>query len=200
MPTTFSRQKTAVMFVVVTALLAVYFTAAGLYFPQLYLSLEQHYPAPYISSVTISNSSILLGQPFEITVVGTNRGVTSDMQTLSISFPNMTDTSGIQILEENFSQHPTTIEKGQEIGSHYQGTQYPAYAQYPIVESYNRPWDAGASHEIRLAITPQSSGKFLVLVKSVVLPHSNTVHYPTSGVLDQQGEYARPYLVNVTKR
>ena len=193
-----SRKKVA-GFLGVAMALVLYFAATGMYFPHLYLSLEQHYPVPYISSITISNSSIILGRHFEITAVGTNRGVTSDMQTLSLSFPNMTDASGIRILDDNFTQQPNIIERGQEVGSHYQGTEYPVYAQYPAVEAYNRPWDAGASHGIRLEVTPGLPGKFLVLLKSVTLPHADTVHYPTNGTLDQQGEYVQTYVVDVTK-
>ncbi|MDE1829622.1 MAG: hypothetical protein KGI25_04800 [Thaumarchaeota archaeon] len=188
-----------IVVVAITSLLAIYLVLANIFFPQFYLSLVQQYPKPEITSVTLSNSSISQGRSFEITVVGTNSGVTSDMQTLSVSFPNMTSIDGITIKDDNFTQHPMIINKGQEVGSHYQGTQFPIYSQYPMVESYNRPWDGGTSHAITIDVTPGYAGKFLVLVKSVCLPHSDIIHYPSSGVLDQQSEYSTPYVINVTK-
>lgn len=191
------KRKTAVI-AAACCLLAVYFAATALYFPQFYLSLEQRYPNPEVSSVKISNTKVILGQSFEITLVGTNTGITSDMQTLSVSFPNMTDAGEIKIVNENFTQQPLVVIKGQEIGSHYQGTQYPVYAQYPLVEAYNRPWDAGTSHAITLGVTPETAGRFVIFVKSVVLPNSDTVHFPVGGALDQQDEFAVPYVVNVT--
>ncbi len=193
------RRRTVIIAVAASLLLAIYLLAAVFYFPHFYLALEQRYPVPEVSSVKISNPSIPLGQSFEVTVVGTNTGVTSDMQTLSISFPNMTDSGSIRITDENFTQRPLVINKGQEIGSHYQGTQFPIYSQYPLVEAYNRPWDGGTSHAITLDVTPDVPGKFAIFVKSVVLPNSDTVHFPRTGVIDQQGEYAIPYFVNVTK-
>lgn len=194
-----SRRINTVIVVGILSLLVVYLVLAYLVFPQFYLSFVQQYPRPQIANISISNHSITLGQSFEITVVGTNNGATSDMQTLSVSFPNMTSTDGISIRGDNFTQHPVMINKGQEVGSHYQGTQYPVYSQYPMVESYNRPWDGKTSHEITLDVTPEIPGKFIVLVKSVCLPHSDMVHYPSSGVLDQQSEYSVPYTIKVTK-
>lgn len=194
-----SRKKTSVVIAAITSLLAVYFVLAGMLFPQFYMSLVQQYPKPEITGVAISNQSITLGEPLEITVVGTNIGTTSDMQTLSVSFPNMTDARNITVKYDNFTQHPSIIGIGQEVGSHYQGTQFPVYSKYPMVESYNRPWDGKTSHSITIDVTPQHAGRFLVLVKSVCLPYSDTVHYPAGGMLDQQSEYAAPYTINVTK-
>jgi len=193
----FGSKKRVAIVTCIVILLAIYFASASYFFPQFYLSLVQQYPRPVISDVKISNSTIHLGQSFEITVVGVNKGVTSDMQTLSVSFPNMTSIQAISVMDSNFTQHPVIIDIDQEVGSHYQGTQYPVYSQYPAVESYNRPWEGGASHEISIDVTPESAGKFLVFVKSVVLPHSDTIHYPMNGTKDQQSEYVVPYSVNV---
>lgn len=192
-----SKKKSVIVSCIVI-LLAIYFASASYFFPQFYLSLVQQYPRPVISDVKISNSTIHLGQSFEITVTGTNNGVTSDMQTLSVSFPNMTNVQGISVRDDNFTQHPVIIDTGQEVGSHYQGTQYPVYSQYPAVESYNRPWEGRASHTVSIDVTPEAAGKFLVFIKSVALPHSDTIHYPTGGIEDQQSEYVVPYSVNVT--
>ncbi|NHI04175.1 hypothetical protein DYY67_2102 [Candidatus Nitrosotalea sp. TS] len=192
-----SKKKTVIVSCI-AILLAIYFASASYFFPQFYLSLVQQYPRPVISDVKISNSTIHLGQSFEITVTGTNNGVTSDMQTLSVSFPNMTNVQGISVRDDNFTQHPVIIDTGQEVGSHYQGTQYPVYSQYPAVESYNRPWEGRISHTVSIDVTPEAAGKFLVFIKSVALPHSDIIHYPTGGIEDQQSEYVVPYSVNVT--
>ena len=180
-------------------LVAVYFLSTIIFFPHFYLSLAERYPTPEVELVKVSNSSVHLGEPVEITIVGANRGSTSDMQTLSVSFPNMTDTHDINIKSDNFTQHPLIIKGGQEVGSHYEGNQYPTYSTYPIVEAYNRPWDGGTARYITLDIIPESPGKFQFQVKSVAIPHSDILHYPTSGTKDQQGEYVTPYFIFVKK-
>lgn len=194
----FDSKKKITIVSCIAILLTIYFALASYFFPQFYLSLVQQYPRPVISDVKISNSTIHLGQSFEITITGTNKGITSDMQTLSVSFPNMTNVQGISVRDDNFTQHPVIIDTGQEVGSHYQGTQYPVYSQYPAVESYNRPWEGGASHTVSIDVTPETAGTFLVFIKSVVLPHSDIIHYPMNGTKDQQSEYVVSYSVNVT--
>lgn len=153
-----------------------------------------------LSSVSLSDRTIALGTEFTIRVVATNKGEHADRQIVSISFPNATRADIAHVVKSNFRQTPLFIKPGKDIGIGYNGPQTTAPARYPVVEAYSSPWDPGETFSMDLAVKPEAAGKFVVLVKSVGLPHDgDQAHTPQSGTVDQQGEYAEAYEVDVTK-
>lgn len=170
--------------------------------PQSYLAtLAAPKPKPVLSSVSLSDKTIALGSEFTIRVVATNKGDHADRQIVSISFPNATRADVAQVVKSNFRQTPLFIKPGKDkIGIGYNGPQATAPARYPAVEAYSSPWDPGETFSMELSVKPEAAGKFVVLVKSVGLPHNgDQAHTPQSGTIDQQGEYTEAYEVDVTK-
>jgi hypothetical protein len=180
---------------------AAYFALSAYVLPQSYLAaLAAPKPQPALASVSLSEKAITLGKTFTIRVVASNRGDHADRQIVSIAFPNATRADVAQIVSSNFRQAPLLIKPGDRIGIGYNGPQATALARYPAIEAYSSPWEPGESFSIDLAVTPESAGKFVVLVKAVGLPHNGDLaHDPQGGFVDQQGEYAEEYEVNVVK-
>lgn len=155
---------------------------------------------PVITDVKLSRMEIRLDESFTISITGTNQGDSTDLQTVSIGFPNMTSADHIAILHHNFTQTPVIIQPGDSIGSQYAGPEKPMPARHPAVEAYSRPWESGKTYSIDLQVTPASEGRFIIFVKSVGLPHaSEQSHYPQQGALDYQQEFAELFWVQVAK-
>jgi hypothetical protein len=192
--------RAIVLAAVVAAALAGYFALTVYVLPQSYqASLAPRKAAPVVTEVNLP-SRVTLGQSFTISVTGTNKGDEIDMQTVSIGFPNFTDTGNIKVISHNFRQTPLLTSRGKQIGSEYVGTEKTISAQYAIVEAVSRPWASGSSYSIGLQVTPQAEGRFVVFVKSVALPHNgNQAHWPQEGVLDSQKELVKVYTVDVAK-
>lgn len=190
--------KLVILAAAVAAGLAAYFALSLYFLPQSYLAIEPRKPEPAIASVVIPDDEITLGQALTISVTGENNGDEADMQTVSVGFPGLTNSS-IRVLYHNFAQTPRQIRVGQEIGSQYSGFQQVVNATYPAIEASSRPWLGGSEYSIEIEVTPERAGEFMIFVKSVALPHSWTgAHYPQNGTLDQQGEYVQSYSVQVT--
>jgi hypothetical protein len=152
-----------------------------------------------ITSVSLSDDSITLGNEFSIRVSAANRGEPADLQLVSIAFPNATGIDVAMVMDHNFKQLPLFIERGDPIASGYTGIQNIA-AGYPAIEAISRPWEPGEAYNIELSVRPESEGRFVVFVKAVGLPHNgDQAHYPATGILDQQNEYVDVYEVTVTK-
>jgi hypothetical protein len=204
---------TIILIVIISVLLAVYFTFSLYVFPQIYLSTRQMSKTlPMITNVTTSilsgNENLLLGESFIIIITSANLGDTADIQITSVSFPNLTsniddknENDIINIIHHNFTQNPMFISVGNEIGSEYTGLSKTMIAKYEAIEFYNRPWTSNTFYEAQLEVKPSSIGNFVVFVKTVALPHiDNMSHYPTIGIRDQQQEFVNAYYVNVVKR
>lgn len=132
--------------------------------------------------------------------MASNKGDHADRQIVSIAFPNATRADVAQIASSNFRQAPLLIKPGDKIGVGYNGPQATAPARYPAIEAYSSPWEPGENFSIDLTVTPESVGRFVVLIKAVGLPHNGDLaHDPQSGFVDQQGEYTEEYEVDVTK-
>lgn len=182
------------------AVAAIYFALAIFFLPQPYsLTLAPPRPGPVITSVTLSDDTIVLGSEFSIRISAANRGEPADLQLVSVAFPNATRTAIATVRDHNFKQTPIPIEPGDEIGYRYTGIQS-AIAGYPAVEAVSRPWEPGEAYNIDLSVRPGSEGRFVVFVNAVGLPHNgDQAHYPSDGMLDQQNEYVDVYEVVVTK-
>lgn len=177
--------------------LALYFSIV-FYVPQ-YQPVELMQPEAAVTGVALSEPEIALGQSFVITVAGANSGQDADMQIVSVGFPNLTATDGIEIIRHDFAQTPILISAGDQIGSAYGGTATPAAAQYASVEAFSRPWEGGRSYSIDIEVTPETEGRFAVFVKAVAFPHSwSGAHWPSEGTLDHQQEFVQVHYVEVT--
>jgi hypothetical protein len=183
----------------VAAGLAVYFLFSLYVFPMSYQASDKPPRPEPVTDVQVMDR-IPLGQSLNISVTSTNRGDKADMQIVSIGFPNLTRSEDAKIVGHDFLQTPNRINPGEEVGSGYSGTEAPISAQYPYIEAFSRPWEAGRTFKIDIAVQPQAEGNFLLVVKSVAFPHSwDGAHYPRQGTMDYQREFVQQYIVQVTK-
>jgi hypothetical protein len=192
--------KKIVILVTIVGALATYFYFSLYFFPDFYLShLSESQAKPFLSIVQLPISAVDFGSSFQISVTAANKGDSADLQLVSISFPNLTNTGdAVTILSNNFTQSPLLVQQGEEIGSSYKGLGDVIQAEYPSIQFYSRPWKSGISYNAQVEINPSMAGKFTVLIKTVALPHiNNSSHYPQSGIRDFQQEYVSPYSVNV---
>ncbi|MDH3340163.1 MAG: hypothetical protein OEL84_02625 [Nitrosopumilus sp.] len=186
------------LYSIIGFLIIFYFSLTVFILPEKYLSTEQLIPQPYFE-VILSDTEILLGDSFRLSVVSENRGDYGDIHILSTAFPNLTEIEGIvQIITYDFTQSSVSIAPGDEIGAKYSGGLESTIAKYPSIEAMSRPILPGAKNNLELIITPEKPGIFTIYVKSIDIPHtSNRSHYPLSGILDHQNEYVLDYSVNV---
>ena len=184
----------------VAVALVAYFSLSLYVFPQSYQSIEARRPQAIVTDVSLSASSIALGQAPTISVTGTNNGEDADMQIVSVGFPNLTSIDNIKILKHNFTQTPLLITPGELLSSQYSTTEESVSAQYASIEAFSRPWEADKTYSADIEVIPKTEGKFVVFIKSVALPHTwEQAHYPRDGTLDQQKEFVETYSVQVTK-
>jgi hypothetical protein len=209
-----TKMSTIILIVIISVLIAVFFTFSLYFFPHQYLSTRQVSQAlPKIINVNINTSSLSdmgnlhLGESFVVSITIANLGDTADFQIASVSFPNITDKIPdnianriVIILHHNFTQSPVFIQAGDEIGSEYAGLTKRTIARYPSIEFYNSPWATNTFYEAQLQVKPVSEGDFVVFVKVVALPHTTDLsHYPTIGIIDQQQEFVNLYHITVVK-
>jgi hypothetical protein len=196
-----SGKKTVLLITVIVVGLSAYFLLSLYFFPKFYLSNSPKTQAkPFISDVVFPSSEVHLGKPFQASVTAVNHGDNADIQLVSISFPNLTNTkdAAVRVTSTNFTQEPILIQQGDDIGSSYRGLADTIPAKYPSIQFYSRPWKSGVFYGAQFEISPPSAGKFTILIKAVALPYIDTSsHYPYSGVMDFQREYVIPYSVNV---
>lgn len=184
---------------IIAASLMLYFLLSLYVLPQSYqLSAKPPMPKPVVTLVEFSASQITLGQALTVTVAATNAGDRADLQLVSIGFPNITSATDIKVIRSDYRQI-LQVNAGDEVGSGYVGLEQSVIAPYASVEALSRPWESGSNYSISLEVQPKAQGNFVVLVKSVALPHTwNGAHYPTEGTADYQREFVHEYYVNVT--
>ena len=92
--------------------LTFYFVFSVYFLPDSFQSLKKPIPEPYLSKISFSESDIQYGNSFDIKITGTNLGDTSDIQIVSIGFPNLTSLDDrVKITSYDFRQSPFFIEK-----------------------------------------------------------------------------------------
>jgi hypothetical protein len=186
--------RALILAVAVAASLAAYFALSAYVIPQSYSSSEPPRPEPIVTGVSLSASEVALGQTFTISTMVTNRGDQSDVQVVSVGFPNLTRTDGIAVLKHNFVQSPFLVQAGQEVGTGYTGFER-------TVEATTWSWKTGSTYSIDVQVKPDVEGRFVVFVKSIALPHSwEQAHYPHEGLMDYQQEFVQAYSVQVTTK
>jgi hypothetical protein len=165
---------------------------------------------PTLTEVSLSSSGLSHGGSFDISVTGFNRGETTDIQIVSISFPNMTGNINfgdgnqkdgyMKVKNHNFSQSPLFVASGDIVGSRYSGGSETTAAKYPSVEFFSRPWKGNTGHHARIEVSPASSDKFVIFVKAISLPHfGNLSHYPQEGLRDYQEEFLEIHSTNLKR-
>ena len=198
------RVNTTIVLIVLAAIsLIIYYSLSILYIPQLYLSFSSEVKSqPVITGAKLSNSKVILGESFDLTITTRNNGDTADMQVVSLSFPNITSIDSIvKISDYNFTQKPVFIEVGDEVGSEYYGFDKVINAPYPSIEANSRPWHTGDYYQISIDVKPTSVGRFVIFLKTIALPHINELdHYPRFGIKDYQGEFIAVSSVDVVNK
>ena len=179
--------------------IAVYFLLILFIFPEYYLSKEILVSQPYFEAV-VSKSEISVGDSFDLMITSENKGDYGDIHILSVGFPNLTEINNdvIQITTYDFTQSLTYLSSGDMVSTGYSTGVNSTLSQYPSIEAINRPVFSNTQNHLAMSITPESSGPFLLYVKTINIPHIDMrSHYPQSGVLDQQDEYVSVFSVNV---
>ena len=198
------RVNTTIVLIVLAAIsLIIYYSLSILYIPQLYFSFSSEVKSqPVITGAKLSNSKVILGESFDLTITTRNNGDTADMQVVSLSFPNITSIDSIvKISDYNFTQKPVFIEVGDEVGSEYYGFDKVINAPYPSIEANSRPWHTGDYYQISIDVKPTSVGRFVIFLKTIALPQINELdHYPRFGIKDYQGEFVAVSSVDVVNK
>ncbi|HEX6671924.1 MAG TPA: hypothetical protein VFC05_07295 [Nitrososphaeraceae archaeon] len=198
------RVNTTIVLIVLAAIsLIIYYSLSILYIPQLYLSFSSEVKSqPVITGTKLSNSKVILGESFDLTITTRNHGDTADMQVVSLSFPNITSIDSIvKISDYNFTQKPVFIKVGDAVGSEYYGFDKVINAPYPSIEANSRPWHTGDYYQISIDVKPTSVGRFVIFSKTIALPHINELdHYPRFGIKDYQGEFIAVSAVDVVNK
>lgn len=190
--------KLHVMIPIIVIALGTYFILSLIVLPEQYLAKEQSLSEP-ILDVFVSDPEISLGETFEVKVVSKNIGETADILITSIAFPELeTINDNIKIVSYDFTQSPTIINLGDEIGAEYLSVQKTITAKYPSIEAYTRPAKPDVEYHITLEITPVDAGRFIFYTKAITLPHLASIsHIPRDGQTDHQGEFVDVYSVMV---
>jgi len=195
------RVNTTIVLIVIAAIsLIIYYSLSILYIPQLYFSSASEVKSqPVITELKLSDSKVVLGERFNLTITTSNNGDTADLQVVSLSFPNITSIDSIvKISDYNFTQKPVFIEIGDEVGSEYVGFDKVINSSYPSIEANSRPWHTGDYYQISIDVKPTSVGRFVIFVKTIALPQINELgHYPRFGIKDYQGEFVAVSSVDV---
>lgn len=198
------RVNTTILLIVLAAIsLIIYYLLSILYIPQLYFSFSSEVKSqPVITGAKLSNSKVILGESFDLTITTRNNGDTADMQVVSLSFPNITSIDSIvKISGYNFTQKPVFIKVGDEVGSEYDGFDKVINAPYPSIEANSRPWHTGDYHQISIDVKPTSVGRFVIFLKTIAFPQINELdHYPRFGIKDYQGEFVAVSSVDVVNK
>jgi len=180
------------------AILSLYFVLTIFVFPSEFLLTEQLVPQP-VFEAALSDTNIVMGDSFRLSIVSENIGDYADIHIVSIAFPDLIEIDDVvKIATYDFSLSPSYISVGEEIGSNYSGGVDTTFAQYPSIEAMSRPLKSNIETHFDVVITPKTSGVFNVYVKSIGIPHTSDVsHYPYSGTLDHQNEHVLVYSVTV---
>ena len=175
-----------------------YFSLTVFVLPDTYLSNEQLIPQPNFQ-INLSDNVISLGDSFTVDIVSGNVGEYGDIHILSTAFPTLDVVDNVvDITTYDFSQSPYFVNIGDEIGSNYSGGLESTIAQYPSIESLNRPDVPNSQYHLSLKITPDQEGVFPVYVKSVIIPHTSDLsHFPITGEMDHQNEFVEVFSVRV---
>jgi len=165
------------------------------YAHDLYLELVNNIPDPYIN-VHYSSESFF-DEFITITIDTTNKGDQAEWMSVSIGFPDLTSTSNIEVVDDSaFNRETVWIHLGETIGSDYGSNTVTAV--HPLIEASHDGWSGGVSKQLVLQVKPEKAGTFCFYIKSIARVGEDYSNYdPSWGIVDQQNEFVKKYLVNV---
>ena len=187
--------------------LLLYSSMVWYFFPAFYSSeSDRSLGLPIITQAGFDVSSASSDNPLSFSITAFNQGQTTDIQIVSVSFPNLSgDISKegidpargyVKVKDHNFTQSPLFVASGDTVGKEYSGGAETTAAKYPSIEFFSRPWKAKVGYSATLEISANSNGRFLVLVKAISLPHfDKSSHYPQKGFKDYQQEFVAIYPI-----
>ena len=179
------------------------------FFPAFYSSQsDRSQGLPIITQAGFDVSSASSANPISFYITAFNQGQTTDIQIVSVSFPNLSgDISKeeidpargyVKVKDHNFTQSPLFVASGDIVGKEYSGGAGTTTAKYPSIEFFSRPWKAKVGYGATLEISANSDSRFLVLVKAISLPHfDKSSHYPQKGFKDYQQEFVDIYPIYI---
>jgi hypothetical protein len=101
-----------------------------------------------------------IGHSLHLSLSASNNADSADIQTISVSFPNLTGIDGyVQMRQSDFNQKPILIKKGEMVQSDYRAENLIS-AKYPSIELFSRRWHSQVVHHIELEVKPISLGRF----------------------------------------
>lgn len=153
--------------------------------------------SPRIVEVTFDKRVITPGEWVTITVKVTNDGPdTAPIQTIHIGLPFDPPTSDIQIVSTDLSEGAKIYPKGSTLYTLY-GSGATITSKYPIVEGEQKNFTRGAIRTLTIRVKFPNTTTVAFDVKTVAATADWKVigKDPSSGMVDQQGEYVRTYLI-----
>ena len=150
-------------------------------------------PTPVITSVTFDQSSITPGAWVTITVRAKNNGGVADRQAILIGLPCNTLTSDIQISSHDLSEINGPIPPNTEIYAGYGA--YKIKSKYILIEGNRYNWGTNEEHYITIKVKFPDTDTFAIDVKTIAFGAGTIKYDPASGMVDQQDEYVKVYLI-----
>jgi len=149
-------------------------------------------PTPRIISVTIDKKSIAPGDWITITVQAKNEGGEATEMYIQVGLPFDPPVSDIQIVYTD-CEHSKIYPKGSDVWAGYGS--YKITTKYPIVEAWDAPWPAGYTRTLKFKVKMPDVDTLTFDVKTTGYGAGVWKYDPSSGMVDQQDEYVRPYLI-----
>lgn len=151
--------------------------------------------APRIVSVSFDKKSITPGDWVTVTIKATNDGPDAvPLQTLHVGLPFDPPSADIQIVSTDLSGGAKIYYKGDTIWIPGVGAKP---AKYPIVEGWQENFSPGTVRTLQIKVKFPDADTVTFDVKTVACDKNWNViaRFPSSGMIDQQGEYVKPYLI-----
>jgi hypothetical protein len=152
--------------------------------------------APRIVSVTFDKTFLEPGGWVTITVRAVNDGPdTAPFQTIHIGLPFDPPSSDVVIVSTDLSEGAKVYPKGSTLSVLYGRGQ--VTSKYPIVEGLQKNWPPGTIKTLVVKVKLPDVDTVAFDIKTVAADASWNVlrYYPSSGMVDQQGEYVSTYLL-----
>lgn len=149
---------------------------------------------PSITAMEIGKRNIEPGNWVTVTIRGKNTGPdTAPYQTLHIGLPFDPASGDIQFVGTDLP-NSQLYKKGDTINVPGQGQKT---AKYPFYEGYAQNWPKDTVHYLSIQVKMPDSDTITFDFKSVACDQNWNVigRDPTSGMIDQQGEYVRFHLI-----
>jgi parallel beta-helix repeat protein len=156
------------------------------------------HPYPKIVEVKFPPACVKEDEYATISVTVANNGGASSEGYISVSFPNDED---VYVVSGTGNEYNKVYQKDKDLIWNSAGVQMKAVD--PLVELFERNWDAGESHTLTMNVKPNSGSDEIVFYVRAALKNDadeSYERYPNSGYKDQQGWYVKKYSVDVCSK